>query len=122
MGGGRRAPTTKNKGGAGSSEVKKECVPYRGDARISRVGNVPSGGNNSVFHLRKGVEVWGKLDGKGKEVIRVRLDCEEWKISFFKNDKLQGKMDLVKNVTYYPAFETCGGCNKHTVDVRLLSL
>ena len=42
------------------------------------------------------------------EIIKICLDCELWKVTFYLNNKMLFTMDIDKNKTYYPSVAMCG--------------
>ncbi len=61
---------------------------------------------------------WGRNPNKDR--VLVKLDCENWIISFAFNGKTIATTPIEKNRTYYPALEHCGGCDEHDIDLKLL--
>eukprot|EP01083_Nonionella_stella_P259232 885345_1 len=47
------------------------------------------------------------------EVVTVTLDCDKWKVFFFKNNKQLKKEDIAPNQTYYFAMDSCADQKHH---------
>ncbi len=41
--------------------------------------------------------------------VKMRVDTDKWKLSFYFNNKLRGEVDIDENDMYYPIFEYYGG-------------
>ncbi len=52
------------------------------------------------------------------EVVTIVLDCQKWKMYFWKNETRLGAIDIEKGKTYYPAFACCS-CSKKS-DFKLI--
>ena len=76
----------------------------------------------SIFTLREDsfqfkMSSNSKAVSKGDKVTIV-VDCDEWRITFYVNDKVCNKsMSLVEDKVYHPTFTVWGGCS---VSIRLI--
>ena len=61
---------------------------------------------NGKRHFEPVVEdhAWKKND-----IITIKIDCEQWKIRFFRNNQIVGnELNIIKGFTYYPVISTSG--------------
>ncbi len=85
---------------------------YRSEAGTSYYihenGSIHTSSNGSKKQLfaSESKNKWAKGD-----VIAVGLDCDSWKITFWKNGTLVKTADITTQVKYYPAVGTCSSNN-----------
>ena len=69
-------------------------------------------GDNGLIS-RQGITIANVNGWATGDVIKTTLDCDEWKVTFHKNDELIGTYDIEnKNEKYYPVLQMCG-CSGH---------